>query len=74
MPRRDYKTCKSCRKHVSEVGPVSHTRLCSDCADAILVENIIGISTHSGPAFLRWRRACAAAVGGVLLDELEAKP
>jgi hypothetical protein len=42
---------------------------CQGCAMRALTENITGISRHSGPAFQRWRRAMAASVGGVLLDE-----
>jgi hypothetical protein len=29
---------------------------------------------HTGPAWRRWRRAMAASVGGVLLDDVNAKP
>jgi len=69
MPRSDYKTCKGCGKPSSEVGDLSYTRLCAACGHARLEENIVGIATHSGPAFLRYRRAMVAAFGGVLLDD-----
>jgi hypothetical protein len=36
--------------------------------------NVIGLSEHRGPEFLRWRRQVAASVGGVLLDDLPNAP
>ena len=69
MPRDDYKTCKACGRHVDEAGPMSRRRLCAECGEERLRENIDGIHFHRGPAFTRWRRALAASVGAVLLDE-----
>lgn len=69
MPRVDYKRCKVCGRPAGEVGPLSHARLCGDCADDRLVENVIGMATMTNPARDRWRRAMAASVGAVLLDE-----
>lgn len=68
MPRLDYKTCKRCKRKSSEVGELSHQRLCSDCGAANLIENVMDLVNHSGPNFARWRIAIAASVGGVLLD------
>lgn len=48
---------------------MSWTGKCPACGHAAMVENATGISQHRGPAFDRWRRAMAASVGGVLLDE-----
>jgi hypothetical protein len=48
---------------------MSWTGQCPTCGTRALAENIIGLTNHSGPAFNRWRRAMAASVGGVLLDE-----
>jgi hypothetical protein len=36
-----------------------------------LVDNILQMHAHSGPAFAKWRRGMAACVGALLLDELE---
>lgn len=69
MPRLDYKRCRSCGRPAHEVGQLSHTRQCAACGKAALVENIVGIATKTGPAAKRWRRALAASVGGVLLDD-----
>lgn len=74
MPKATYKTCKGCGKSSDEVGLLSHQRLCEACGTERLTENVLGISQHRGPAFLRWRRASAAAYGAVLLDDLQAKP
>jgi hypothetical protein len=73
MPRLDYRHCKTCGRHASEVGNLSHTRLCPECGKATMNENIEGIATHSGPAFTRWRRAMAASVGAVLLDDVQVR-
>lgn len=62
MPRRDYVSCRWCGRHRNEVGPISHTRACGDCARVRLLENVDGIHFHSGPAFLRWRLGMAASV------------
>jgi hypothetical protein len=69
MPRYEYATCKVCDRHRREVGPMSWTRLCGDCARERLEENIDGIHFHRGPAFQRWRRGMAACVGLVLPED-----
>ena len=69
MPRSDYKTCKRCGRASSEVGVLSHNRLCEDCGRLNLEENVYGLVNHAGPEFRRWRAALAACVGGVLLDD-----
>lgn len=51
---------------------MSWTRLCADCGEGILVDNVVGLHTHSGTPHERWRRAMAASVGGVLVTDLEA--
>jgi hypothetical protein len=45
-----------------------------DCAMQLERVNALAISTKSGPEFRRWRRAMAASVGGVLLDDVKAAP
>jgi len=47
---------------------------CPACSEARLRENVIGLHTHSGVAIHRWRRAMAASVGGVLLDDIHDSP
>ena len=68
MPRRDYTTCRKCGRHRDEVGPISHSRHCTECAWENLEENVTGLVTHTGPAFHRWRYALAASVGATPLD------
>ena len=70
MPRLDYKTCRECGKHVSAVGPLSHTRLCRGCAEALNEANYDKVQARSGPFFNHWRARTAASVGAVLLDDL----
>jgi hypothetical protein len=74
MPRADYKTCRVCQGHTSQVGPLSHTRLCSNCGHARLKASIVEQANHNGPVFQYWRSRIAASVGARLLDAVEAKP
>jgi len=53
MPRSDYVSCKSCGRRREEAGALSHERLCADCAVRRLERNARGISTKTGPAFVR---------------------
>jgi hypothetical protein len=36
-----------------------------------MIENYRELRAHSGPWFQHWRRRTAAAIGAVLVDELE---
>jgi flavorubredoxin len=56
MPRIDYVHCWNCGGHRDDVGPLSHTRLCLNCSQRILQENIEGIASGHGVA---WRRRLA---------------
>ena len=69
MPKPTYRFCRECGRDRAEVGLLSHTRLCGECAGMKLRENIDGLHTMSGEALLRWRRGMVACAGGVLLDE-----
>ena len=66
MPRLDYVNCWNCGRHASEVGELSHTRLCTECATKRLTENLVGLKTMSGPFVYRWRARLAASVGASL--------
>ena len=70
MPDARRTTCKSCGKHRDEVGPLSWTGLCGACGPAVFEQHNDQLHTHSGPWFTHWRRAMAASVGGVLLDDV----
>lgn len=61
--------CRSCGRPV-EPRELSWTKQCPECGESNLAENVHGLASHSGPAFDRWRRAMAASVGGVLLDDV----
>lgn len=74
MGRIDYKTCKVCGRHADVVGELSHQRLCRECGEANLYENVTGLISHNGPAFRRWRFAIAASVGAVPLDDARTEP
>lgn len=71
MPRLDYKNCRNCGRHASEVGELSHTRLCPDCGRGIFRDNLDALTTMSGPFALHWRERVAASVGAVLPARLD---
>jgi hypothetical protein len=70
MPRLDYKTCRRCRRHADQCGPLSRTRLCGDCGAELVEGNYDALKAHDGPEFRHWRNQIAASVGAVLVDEL----
>jgi ribosomal protein L37E len=74
MPRLDYKNCRACGRHADDAGPLSHTRLCAQCGDVRNRRAALEQHHHSGEFFQVWRRALAASVGGVLLDDARPNP
>lgn len=81
MPRPDVVRCKGCGKHRDEVGPLSWTRLCSDCGFERMAENVVGLANLRNAAIdapngrgrlvrERWRRGMVEKLGGVLLSDL----
>ncbi len=89
MPRADYVCCKECGRSREEVGMLSCTRLCGDCAMRRLAENVVGIHAKRGPAFERRRYGIAlrefgprvalalkqaGVFDGALLDEAPERP
>lgn len=73
MPWRGHAAteCKRCERDTEECGPLSARYLCSDCGETALIENRRQLREHTGPWFLHWRRQAVAALGGVLIDELD---
>jgi len=65
--------CRNCGE-LQDPDDLSWTKLCTRCGQELRDENARGIAAHSGPAFDRWRRAMAASVGGVLLDDVMPNP
>jgi len=74
VPRSDYKRCRRCRKSASDTGPLSHTRLCGECARELLTANIDQMHARSGPNFDLWRRQMVACAYPGLLDVLDHAP
>ena len=68
MARPKIRHCRGCDAEF-DPSDLSHTKLCPECGLERLEENVLGIASHSGPAFERWRRAMAASVGAMLLDD-----
>jgi hypothetical protein len=70
MPDRRWARCRECGVHRNEAGELSWTGLCVPCGDRLRAENIMGLHLKTGYPLDRWRRAMAASVGGVLLDDV----
>jgi tRNA G26 N,N-dimethylase Trm1 len=63
MAHPNRKRCTCCGKHTSIVGPLSwNAGNCRRCGQELMVENIIGISTKTGPAYRRWLRGYASMI------------
>jgi hypothetical protein len=63
--------CYICRRPRREGERFSRRGRCAECGDGEMLRNVAELRAHDGPRFLRWRRACVAAFGGILPDELE---
>lgn len=74
MPDLRRATCQRCRGHRSVVGPISWSGLCQNCAIVRVADNVEGMALKHEPHLLAWRRAVAASVGAVLLDDLPPRP
>lgn len=62
LPRRDLKTCRQCKRHSDECGPISHSRLCLECGLFNQTQNILEVADGIGPmAERRLRRTIMAA-------------
>lgn len=68
MPDRRRRNCMCCGKPVEEVGPISWSGNCLACAEELLRENIVGISTKRGYAARRWARGMRDKADAMLLD------
>jgi hypothetical protein len=53
-------TCRNCGRAEREVGRISLTGLCVDCASAAMIENVNGLRAQSGPVHQRWLEGTAA--------------
>jgi len=74
MPRSDYKRCRHCSRPSTIAGPLSHERLCGECARNLLIDNIDQMHARSGPNFQRWRRNMALCAFPELRDLLPPLP
>ena len=70
---RTYARCRACGAHRDNGASLSKRGYCADCGPAIHRQQLDDLHHHRGFYFQRWRRACAASVGAVLLDDLQPK-
>lgn len=47
-------SCQGCGRHRDQVGGISWTGLCRDCALAAVADNLEALETKSGYAYRRW--------------------
>lgn len=63
--------CRTCNGHRSEVGEISWAGYCIRCGVATRDAANDDLHYHRGPTFEKWRRAMAACVGAVLVEDAE---
>lgn len=68
MPDKRRKNCGCCGSHERDVGPISWQGNCRRCGQLLMVENIVGIATRTGPAHKRRLRGIIKAAERELLD------
>jgi hypothetical protein len=61
--------CIVCERVRREAELFSARGKCPNCGHGRMIENVHAMRARSGPNWLRWRRAMAASVGGVILDD-----
>jgi len=65
--------CTRCGGHRTNVGPISWSGLCQECAIEAVVKNIAGLATKDTAVTRRWRVGLAAGIGSVLVDDERAR-
>lgn len=71
MAKGNRANCRVCGKHRDEVGPISWAGYCGEHGPGVRDQANDDMHFHRGPYFDRWRRAMAASVGAVLMDDLQ---
>lgn len=69
--KRHPRHCKVCQKSDAEVGRISQRGYCIEHGVARSVEQLTSMHRFDGEDATRWRRAIAASVGAVLLDDVQ---
>lgn len=67
---RTYARCRACGARRDEGASLSKRGYCRECGPAIRNQQNDDLHYHRGPYFRQWRRAMAASVGGVLVDDV----
>ncbi len=69
-PHYHPRSCRVCGV-TSEVEQISQTGLCPEHGDARMIAAKYQLKAGAGPHYDRWRQRLAAALGGVLVTDLE---
>jgi hypothetical protein len=67
---RHYARCRNCGAHRDDGASLSKRGFCSICGPKLQNERVDDLHYHRGPHFKKWRRAMAASVGAVLVDDI----
>ena len=70
MTSRTYARCRRCGAHRDDGASLSKRGYCITCGKTIHNQQTDELHYHRGPYFKQWRRAMAASVGGVLVDDV----
>ncbi len=70
MARKSYARCRHCGAHRDDGASISNRGYCSKCGPEVRERANDEMHYHTGEYFKRWRRAMAASVGGVLVDDI----
>jgi tRNA G26 N,N-dimethylase Trm1 len=68
MPSDRRRNCTCCGQHDSIVGPISWRGNCRRCGQMLMVEQIVGNATKTGPAHARRLRGYAKMLERAALD------
>jgi hypothetical protein len=64
MPDLRRANCRECGQHKAQVGDISWSGLCSDCARRLFITNLEGLHTKSGVPWQRYRLGVSSYVFG----------
>jgi hypothetical protein len=68
MPSYNRVTCKRCRRHKDEVGPISWLGNCRGCGKEAMDTNVDQMHERRGPNFNAWRVGMIRSAGGTVTD------
>ena len=71
MGHPDYRRCRDCGRSSADVGPLSWTRLCGDCAELRYMSNLDQMVEQKGDYYDHWARRSFMAARRRLPEHLQ---